>query len=66
MSCESEFLVLYRDTVLTEDGRGYHVTMLKDATASFSIPAMEAATELIWPMFANRVMTVEEWSSTLK
>jgi hypothetical protein len=42
------------------------VTMLKDATASFSIEAMEAATELIWPMFANRVMTVAEWSATLK
>lgn len=40
--------------------------MLKDATAGFTIEAMAAATELIWPMFAKRVMTVAEWSATLE
>ncbi|KUJ16288.1 Isochorismatase hydrolase [Mollisia scopiformis] len=45
---------------------GYHVTMLKDATAGFTVEATEAATELIWPMFAGRVMTVAEWATSLK
>jgi len=44
---------------------GYHVTLLKDATAGFSIEQKEAATELIWPLFAHKVMTVAEWVATL-
>ncbi|KAF8859057.1 Isochorismatase hydrolase [Acephala macrosclerotiorum] len=45
---------------------GYNVTMLKDCSAGFTIKAAEAATELIWPLFAHRVMTVAEWSASLK
>lgn len=42
-------------------GRGYHITLLKDATAGFTNEAKDAATELIWPLFANEVLTVAEW-----
>jgi len=45
---------------------GYHVTMLKDATAGFTTVAKDAATDLIWPLFANEVLTVEEWKSSLE
>ncbi|KAA8571232.1 hypothetical protein MFRU_055g00320 [Monilinia fructicola] len=44
---------------------GYHVTMLKDATAGFTTVAKDAATDLIWPLFANEVLTVEEWKESL-
>ncbi|KAM0162326.1 hypothetical protein ACHAQE_003766 [Botrytis cinerea] len=44
---------------------GYHVTMLTDATAGFTTVAKDAATSLIWPLFANEVLTVEEWKKTL-
>ncbi|RAL61088.1 hypothetical protein DID88_010429 [Monilinia fructigena] len=44
---------------------GYHVTMLKDATAGFTTMAKDAATDLIWPLFANEVLTVEEWKKSL-
>ncbi|KAK4862197.1 hypothetical protein LT330_003335 [Penicillium expansum] len=39
---------------------GYQVTMLKDATAGWSKELTDAATDLIWPLFAQ-VMTVEDW-----
>ncbi|KAF7553382.1 hypothetical protein G7Z17_g3638 [Cylindrodendrum hubeiense] len=45
---------------------GYHVTLLTDGTAGFSTAAKDAATNLIWPMIVDRVMTVGEWTSTLK
>ncbi|KAI9641715.1 hypothetical protein NHQ30_009571 [Ciborinia camelliae] len=45
---------------------GYHVTMLKDATAGFTTVAKNAATDLIWPLFANEVLTVEEWKKSLE
>ena len=45
--------------------RGYHITMLKDATAGFSKAEKDAATELIWPLFANKVCTVGDWIKTL-
>lgn len=45
--------------------RGYHITMLKDATAGFSKAEKDAATELIWPLFANKVSTVGDWIKTL-
>lgn len=44
---------------------GYHITMLKDATAGFSKAEKDAATELIWPLFANKVSTVGDWIKTL-
>lgn len=37
--------------------------MLSDATAGFSDEARKTAAEMIWPLFANRVMTSEEWTS---
>jgi len=45
---------------------GYHVTLLKDATAGFTTEQKNAATEIIWPLFANEVKTVGEWIATLK
>ncbi|PYI14783.1 Isochorismatase hydrolase [Aspergillus japonicus CBS 114.51] len=44
---------------------GYHVTLLKDATAGWSKELTDAATELVWPLFAE-VKTVEEWAQSLK
>jgi hypothetical protein len=35
--------------------------MLKDTTAGFTTEQKDAATELIWPLFANKVTTVREW-----
>ncbi|KAF2095352.1 Isochorismatase hydrolase [Rhizodiscina lignyota] len=43
----------------------YETTMLTDATAGFSTAQKDAATSLIWQLFANRVMTTEEWIKTL-
>lgn len=48
-----------------DNARGYHVTMLKDCTAGFSIEQKKAATDLIWPLFANEVKTVGDWRSSL-
>ncbi|RFU34406.1 hypothetical protein B7463_g1947, partial [Scytalidium lignicola] len=42
---------------------GYHVTLLTDATAGFTVEAKEAATQLIWPLIADEVFTVLEWVS---
>jgi hypothetical protein len=39
--------------------------MLTDCTAGFSKDQVDAATGLIWPLFANEVMTVGEWVATL-
>jgi len=41
------------------------MNLLKDATAGFSIEQKNAATELIWPLFAHEVKTVGEWIKTL-
>lgn len=45
--------------------RGYHITLLKDATAGFTIEQKKVATELIWPLFAHEVKTVAEWKASL-
>ncbi|RTE70311.1 hypothetical protein BHE90_015297 [Fusarium euwallaceae] len=45
---------------------GYHVTLLTDATAGFTTKAKDAATQLIWPLIAESVITVEEWTSSLR
>ena len=37
--------------------------MLSDATAGLSDDARKMAAEMVWPLFANRVMTSEEWIS---
>ncbi|TVY52367.1 Peroxyureidoacrylate/ureidoacrylate amidohydrolase [Lachnellula suecica] len=44
---------------------GYHVTMLKDTTAGFTNEATDAATEMIWPLFAHEVMRAGEWKESI-
>lgn len=39
---------------------GYHVTLVKDATAAFSRDAMRAAHELNGPAFAHAILTTAE------
>ena len=39
---------------------GYHVTLVKDATAAFSHEAMHAAHEINGPTFAHSILTTEE------
>jgi len=39
--------------------------LLKDATAGFTNEATDAATEIIWPIFAHEVMTVKEWKEKI-
>ncbi|KAI3337066.1 Isochorismatase hydrolase [Xylariaceae sp. AK1471] len=45
---------------------GYEITMLSDATAGFSTELKNVATNLIWPLFANRVYTTAEWADSIK
>ncbi|KAL1638770.1 hypothetical protein SLS58_008584 [Diplodia intermedia] len=45
---------------------GYHTTLLTDATAGFSTAAKDAATNLIWPLIADEVKTVNEWTAALQ
>jgi len=45
---------------------GFHVTMLSDATASFNIQAKDTSEELIWPLFANEVVTVGGWIESVE
>ncbi len=39
---------------------GYHVTLVKDATAAYSREAMHAAHEINGPTFAHEILTTEE------
>jgi nicotinamidase-related amidase len=39
---------------------GYHVTLVKDATAAFSQEAMHAALEINGPAFAHAILTTSE------
>jgi nicotinamidase-related amidase len=39
---------------------GYHVTLIKDATAAFSHEGMHAAHEVNGPSFAHAILTTEE------
>jgi len=39
---------------------GYHVTLVRDATAAFSQEAMHAAHELNGPTYAHAILTTEE------
>ena len=39
---------------------GYHVTLIKDATAAFSHEGMHAAHEVNGPSFAHTILTTEE------
>lgn len=44
---------------------GYDVTLINDATGAFSIALEEAATGLVWPLLAERVISTAEWISSL-
>ena len=44
---------------------GYHVTLVRDATASFSAEAMHAAHEINGPTFAHAILTTEELVTAL-
>ena|SRR5438552_9615808 len=39
---------------------GYHVTLIKDATAAFDAEGMHAAHEINGPRFAHAMLTLEE------
>ncbi|RFU31607.1 hypothetical protein B7463_g4736, partial [Scytalidium lignicola] len=45
---------------------GYHVTLLSDATAAFSTEQKNAATNIIWPLFASKVTTVNKYVASLQ
>jgi nicotinamidase-related amidase len=44
---------------------GYHVTLVKDATAVFSMDRMRAAHELKGPNFAHAILTTSELVAAL-
>ena len=44
---------------------GYHVTLIKDATAAFSREGMHAAHEVTGPLFAHAILTTNELVSLL-
>ena len=44
---------------------GYHVTLIKDATAAFSHEGMRAAHEVNGPTFAHAILSTEELLSLL-
>jgi nicotinamidase-related amidase len=44
---------------------GYHVTLVKDATAAFSREAMHAAHEINGPTFAHAILTTSELVAAL-
>jgi nicotinamidase-related amidase len=39
---------------------GYHVTLVKDATAAFSHQAMHVANEVNGPLFAHAILTTDD------
>ncbi|KAF2424924.1 Isochorismatase hydrolase [Tothia fuscella] len=45
---------------------GYHVTLLTDATAAFTKEQKDAATNIVWPLFASKLTTVGEYIQSLK
>jgi len=40
--------------------------MLKDATAGWNKEQMDSATELVWPLLANKVITTGEWTKEVE
>jgi nicotinamidase-related amidase len=44
---------------------GYHVTLIKDATAAFEQEGMHAAHKVNGPRFAHAILTTEELLSLL-
>ncbi|ETI21029.1 hypothetical protein G647_07372 [Cladophialophora carrionii CBS 160.54] len=45
---------------------GYDITMLSDATAGFTTAQKDAGVELIWPLFAGKVVKAQEWVQSLQ
>ncbi|KAI9040828.1 cysteine hydrolase family protein [Aspergillus affinis] len=43
---------------------GFHVTLITDATAAMSIELEKAAVNLVWPVIADQLMTVNQWVSS--
>ncbi|CAI7658834.1 unnamed protein product [Penicillium pancosmium] len=43
---------------------GFHVTLITDATAAFSIELEKAAVNLVWPVIADQLVTVNQWVSS--
>ncbi|OOQ90327.1 isochorismatase hydrolase [Penicillium brasilianum] len=43
---------------------GFHVTLITDATAAFSIELEKAAVNLVWPLIADQLMTAKQWVSS--
>lgn len=61
---------LLANTCIESTGRfaaelGYHVTLIKDATAAFNEEMMYAAHELNGPTFAHQILTTEELIAAL-
>ncbi|KAL6859562.1 Isochorismatase-like protein [Trichoderma novae-zelandiae] len=44
---------------------GYHVTIISNATAGFSIQLKEVAEKIIWPTIVNEVLEVDSWAAKL-
>jgi nicotinamidase-related amidase len=44
---------------------GYHVTLVRDATAAFSAEAMHAAHEINGPTYAHSIVTTQELLTAL-
>ncbi|HDZ0780439.1 TPA: isochorismatase family protein, partial [Klebsiella pneumoniae] len=45
---------------------GYHVTLVKDATAAFSHEAMHAAHEINGPTYAHAILTTDDLLQSLE
>ena len=45
---------------------GYHVTLIKDATAAFDQEGMRAAHEVDGPRYAHAILTTEELLASLQ
>ncbi|MBL8801019.1 MAG: cysteine hydrolase [Planctomycetes bacterium] len=45
---------------------GFHVTLVRDATAAFSAEAMRAAHDIDAPSFAHAVVTAAEWCAQVR
>jgi hypothetical protein len=45
---------------------GYHITLITDATAAFTHEQKNAATEIVWPLFASELLTVDAYVAELK
>ncbi|KAK1254128.1 hypothetical protein MKX08_008123 [Trichoderma sp. CBMAI-0020] len=42
---------------------GYHVTIISDATAGFSVELRDVAEKIVWPTIVDEVLTIDEWSA---